>query len=119
MPFSYNNHTNAQLIEAISKGEQGALAQLYDLYALALYRCIIRQMPGQAEAERVLEEVFMAAWMQIENLGSGQDLLPWLLTLAKKETNIALLHREARRRKVDRALQELFCRQPRHSEVPL
>ena len=56
------------LMEAIARGEEAALAALYDRYAPACLATCIRILHDRAEAEDVLTEIFWGAVDQIRSL---------------------------------------------------
>lgn len=58
--------SDVALLERIAEGDQSALSALYDKHATVLYSIIVRILKEQAEAEDVLQEVFIKIWEHAE-----------------------------------------------------
>ena len=56
--------TDAELLRAIAQGNEAALAQIYDRYAPTLFGMTLRILHSRAEAEDVLQDVFIQAWQK-------------------------------------------------------
>jgi RNA polymerase sigma-70 factor (ECF subfamily) len=50
------------LLERVTTRDQQALAELYDRHSRLLFTLIVRIVRDRAEAEEVLQEVFLAVW---------------------------------------------------------
>ncbi len=57
------------LLEAARKGNQQALGQIFDIYASALFRYAVRLCHDQAEADRIVGDVFAQL---LEHLSDGR-----------------------------------------------
>ena len=72
------------LLERITARDQHALAELYDRHSRLLFTLIVRIVNNRAEAEEVLQEVFLAVWTKAASynatLGSA---VGWLVRLAR------------------------------------
>lgn len=72
------------LLERITARDQHALAELYDRHSRLLFTLITRIVRDRAEAEEVLQEVFLAVWTKAATynatLGSP---VGWLVRLAR------------------------------------
>lgn len=72
------------LLERITSSDQQALAELYDRHSRLLFTLILRIVRDRAEAEEVLQEVFLAVWTKASSynatLGSP---VGWLVRLAR------------------------------------
>jgi RNA polymerase sigma-70 factor (ECF subfamily) len=72
------------LFERITTGDPDALAELYDRHSRLLFGLIVRIVNDYAEAEEVLQDVFLQAWTRAASydatLGSPAG---WLLTIAR------------------------------------
>jgi len=72
------------LLERIAARDQHALAELYDRHSRLLFGLIVRILRNRAEAEEVLQEVFLAVWTKATSysplLGSP---VGWLVGLAR------------------------------------
>jgi RNA polymerase sigma-70 factor (ECF subfamily) len=73
-----------KLLSAIARGEEEALAALYDRYRLILFGLIQRILHSRAEAEDVLQEVFLQVWQKAANFDEARGRpFTWLVTLAR------------------------------------
>ncbi len=51
-----------QLIEKVAKGDRAAFIALYDRFSTPLYSLAIKMLANEAEAEDLLQEVFLSVW---------------------------------------------------------
>lgn len=76
------------LLERIARQESEALAELYDRLAPALFGLACRMLNNEAEAEDVLQEVFLKVWERAvcydSRLGTP---MAWLITLTRNRAN--------------------------------
>jgi RNA polymerase sigma-70 factor (ECF subfamily) len=76
--------SDAELLRAVARGDEAALASLYDRYASILLGLLLRILHSRGEAEDVLQEVFLQVWRRAgdfdESRGRG---FTWLVTLAR------------------------------------
>lgn len=76
--------TDAELLAAMARGDDAALAALYDRYRLILFGLIQRILHSRAEAEDVLQEVFLQAWQKAADFDESRGRpFTWLVTLAR------------------------------------
>jgi RNA polymerase sigma-70 factor (ECF subfamily) len=87
--------TDLGLLQRIVARDTAALADLYDRHSRLLFSLILRILRDQAEAEEILQEVFVRVWTRAElydpRLGGPT---PWLVCLAR---NCAIDRLRARR----------------------
>jgi RNA polymerase sigma-70 factor (ECF subfamily) len=75
---------DADLILRISNNDEAALALFYDRYRTILFGLLIRILNNRAEAEDVLQEVFVQVWQQAKHFdGERGRVFTWLLTIAR------------------------------------
>ena len=68
----------------MARGDEAALAALYDRYRLILFGLIQRILHSRAEAEDVLQEVFLQAWQKASSFDETRGRpFTWLVTLAR------------------------------------
>ena len=75
---------DVQLLKAVARGDQEALAQLYDQYRVILFGLLMRILTDREEAEDVLQEVFMQVWRRARDFDENRGKpFTWLVTLAR------------------------------------
>jgi RNA polymerase sigma-70 factor (ECF subfamily) len=74
----------ADLIHRISNHDEAALALLYDRYRTILFGLLMRILNNRAEAEDVLQDVFVQVWQQAQsfNVERGKAFT-WLVTITR------------------------------------
>ena len=88
------NEDWAEWIRASSKGDQAALARLYDSTNGILYGLILRVLRDRAAAEDALLEVYVQVWRKGETYTASKGTpLGWLLTIARSRAIDALRSR--------------------------
>jgi RNA polymerase sigma-70 factor (ECF subfamily) len=91
------------LMEAIAHGNSASLSTLYDRYASILKALTIRVVHDEAEADDLLQEVFMQVWQQAKNYSSDKGKpLGWIVTLTRRRAIDRLRKRQAYCRAKDR-----------------
>lgn len=74
--------TDADLLSSIAQGDETALTALYDRYCRVLFGLIIRILRNHAEAEDVLQEVFVQVWQKAHNFdGERGKAFTWLMII--------------------------------------
>jgi len=72
------------LLRAVARGDESALAQVYDRYRLILFGLIVRILHSREEAEDVLQEVFLQVWRRAKDFDEARGrAFTWLVTLAR------------------------------------
>jgi RNA polymerase sigma-70 factor (ECF subfamily) len=75
---------DAELLHAVARGDEAALAALYDRYSAILYGLLVRILHDRPEAEDVLQEVFLQIWQRASSFDEGRGRpFTWLVTLAR------------------------------------
>jgi RNA polymerase sigma-70 factor (ECF subfamily) len=73
-----------ELLRAVARGEESALAEVYDRYRLILFGLIVRIVHSREEAEDVLQEVFLQIWRRAADFDEGRGrAFTWLVTVAR------------------------------------
>jgi len=76
--------TDAELVHAIARGDEEAFACLFDSYNPTLLGFLIRILNNKAEAEDVLQEVFVQVWQQAPRYDETRGrVFTWLVTMAR------------------------------------
>jgi RNA polymerase sigma-70 factor (ECF subfamily) len=86
------------LLRRLAGGDKAALGDLYDLYAGVVHGLALRILRDGAEAEDVVQEVFMQVWRQAGRYdpGRGQPEA-WVCTMARTRALDRLRRRASRR----------------------
>lgn len=73
-----------ELLRAVARGDESALAQVYDRYRLILFGLIVRILHSREEAEDVLQEVFLQVWRRANDFDEARGrAFTWLVTVAR------------------------------------
>ena len=67
-----------KLIQKCISGDEWAQRCLYDQYAKAMYHTIIRMLPFKADAEDVLQEVFIKVFQNLESFQNKSTVGAWI-----------------------------------------
>jgi RNA polymerase sigma-70 factor (ECF subfamily) len=76
--------TDEDLLPAMARGDAGALASLYERYGRAVYSTALSLVTNCAEAEDLVQEAFMRAWLYASSYDPGRGRArTWLLRLTR------------------------------------
>lgn len=99
--------TDAELLHAIARGDESALAALYDRYNSILLGLLLRILHSRVEAEDVLQEVFLQIWQRAANFDETRGrAFTWMVTLARSRAIDRLRSLQSRQRADDTALRD-------------
>ncbi len=74
----------SRLLAAIAAGEKAALGSLYDLLSRPLYSLAYRILNDSAEAEDVVQDVFLQIWRKAETFDTARgSVFGWAATLTR------------------------------------
>src|ERR671931_165993 len=95
--------SDLELMEGIQREEPEALSQLYDRYNCILKALILRVIHNEAEADDLLQEIFMEIWNQAKNFSAQKGKpLGWMVTLARRRAIDGLRKKQAYARAEER-----------------
>lgn len=101
MESTHKVHDDILLLNRVAAGDQWAVGELYDRHSRLLFGLVVRVLNDRAEAEEVLQEVFVQAWRRSHTysaaLGSPTG---WLLGIARNRAIDRLRGRAARLRAI-------------------
>jgi RNA polymerase sigma-70 factor, ECF subfamily len=80
-------------VTAMKSGDQSALAELYDRYSSVVYAVALRVLGDAAEAEDVLQEVFLQLWRKPGAFDAARGNLGAWLAVITRNRAIDLLRR--------------------------
>jgi len=76
--------SDVDLLKAIVRQDETALAELYDRYRIILFSLLVRILHSREEAEDVLQEVFLQVWRRAPDFDETRGRpFTWLVTLAR------------------------------------
>src|SRR4051812_6167808 len=99
--------SDLELMEGVQREDPEALSQLYDRYNGILKALILRVIHNEAEADDLLQEIFMEIWNQAKNFSAQRGKpLGWMVTLARRRAIDGLRKKQAYARAEERLQQE-------------
>jgi RNA polymerase sigma-70 factor (ECF subfamily) len=98
--------SDTELLHAVARGDESALAALYDRYNSILLGLLLRILHSRSEAEDVLQEVFLQIWQRAANFDEARGRgFTWMVTLARSRAIDRLRSLQSRQRADDTAMQ--------------
>lgn len=97
---------------AASNGDRAAFERLVVRHKIALYRLARRYLGDGDDAYDVLQDTFVAAWLNLRRFDSSRSWISWLRSIL-----INKCRDHARRGAVRRRALALFAFEPKHSEA--
>ena len=95
--------SDLELMQAIQAEDPEALSQLYDRYNGIIKALILRVVHNEAEADDLLQEIFMEIWNQAKNFSAQKGKpLGWMVTLARRRAIDGLRKKQAYARAEER-----------------
>ena len=106
-PLEPGAPSDFELMKGIQAGDADALSQLYDRYNGILKALILRVIHNEAEADDLLQEIFMEIWNQAKNFSPQKGKpLGWMVTLARRRAIDGLRKKQAYARAEERLKSE-------------
>lgn len=76
----------ASILESVARGDRQAFAHLYDRTSAKLYGICLRLLGNEAEAEDVLQDVYVTVWQKAERFDRGRaSPITWLAVLTRNK----------------------------------
>jgi len=95
------------LLHAVARGDESALAACYDRYRLILFGLILCILNDRPEAEDVLQEVFLQVWRRAGDFDESRGrAFTWLATIARSRALDRLRASGSRARLAEEVAQE-------------
>lgn len=92
------------MLQSIKRGDETALAALYDRYRAILFGLLLRILHNRAEAEDILQEVFVQVWQRAASFDESRGkVFTWLVTLTRSRAIDRLRMLGSRERTVEEA----------------
>lgn len=99
--------TDEELMHGVQKRRPAALEGLYDRYGGVLKALIMRIIHNEAEADDLLQEIFMELWNHAQNYSAQKGKpLGWIVTLTRRRSIDRLRKRQSYARAEERLQHE-------------
>jgi RNA polymerase sigma-70 factor (ECF subfamily) len=85
---------DALLLGRVQRGDEAAMATLYDRYSRIVYSVSLRVLRDAAAAEDVLQEIFMQIWRSPDGFVSAKGSLAGWLAVVARNRSIDTLRRK-------------------------
>lgn len=83
-PADDRQHEDAALLQRMARGDQSACAALYDRFSRPLYSLALRILDEPADAEDVVQDVFLALWEKAATFEAQRgSAFGWAVTLTR------------------------------------
>jgi RNA polymerase sigma-70 factor (ECF subfamily) len=93
-----NELSDELLVERVTAGDVAAFAVIFDRYARPIY-ALAAHMLGPAEADEVVQEVFLRLWQRVHQFDPARgSLRVWLMAVARHRTLDLLKQRSQEQR---------------------
>jgi RNA polymerase sigma-70 factor (ECF subfamily) len=92
---------DATLLALVERGDERAMASLFDRYSKVVYSVALRVLRDPASAEDVLQEIFMQIWRNPESFVATRGSLGGWLAVVSRNRSIDALRRKRPMESVD------------------
>jgi RNA polymerase sigma-70 factor (ECF subfamily) len=87
LPAETSKLSDSELLHAVARGDETALADCYDRYRVILFSIILRILNDRQEAEDCLQEVFLQVWRRAGDFDEARGrAFTWLVTIARSRS---------------------------------
>jgi len=93
-----NNKSNKELLLQLQKGDRVAFYNIYERYCNRLYGFVLRYIKSEADAEGIVQEVFIKIWESRYKLDIYSSFESYLFTITYNAT-ISVLRKKASEQK--------------------
>lgn len=98
------NEEDLRLLLRVKNGDQAAFAELYDRYAPLVFSMVVRIVQETAEAEDVVQEIFLTVWNKVSLFNEEKgSVYTWIVTITRRKAIDRLRSKEMmnRRERID------------------
>ena len=79
--------TDPELIAGVVKRDRGSFDLFYERYAQIIFNLCVRILKDEAEAQDVLQEIFLQIWREAERFDASRaSVKTWLFTIARSRS---------------------------------
>lgn len=88
-----------ELMQRVARGQEQAIADLYDRFGSLVYRMAYQTMPTRADAEDAVQEIFVRLWRTADRYDPKRAaLVTWVMLLSRRHLVDRLRRSQARLR---------------------
>ena len=87
--------TDRELVKRVQNGENQAYTELFRKYYQDIYAICISMVKNPQDAEELAQEMFVLAYLKLDQLRNPAKFLPWLKRIARNRSRNFLQRREA------------------------
>lgn len=104
-------YNEKDLFRRVAEGDESAFATIFDHYFRHLYSLMLKYTNRQADAEDIVQQVFVTVWEKRHRLSEIENPTGWLFTLVRNEflTRFRKLRKSHQYRQY---LSEVFAEEP-------
>lgn len=95
-----NSKEDASLLRRMAEGDERALGEVFDRHSGQVYGLCLRVLRVQADAEDVMQEIFLELWRRPERYDAGRGSLRLYLSQLARSRSIDRLRQHRRRAEV-------------------
>jgi RNA polymerase sigma-70 factor (ECF subfamily) len=106
VPTAGSREAELELVERCRRGELGAFENLYRAHSGRLYSLAVRMLGNAADAEDLLQDIFLSAHRKLESFRGEAALGTWLYRLAMNQILDHVRSRAARTGQVTDGLED-------------
>ena len=92
---------DATLLKQVQRGDESAMASLYDRYSKVVYSVALRVLRDPASAEDILQEIFLQIWRNPDSFIATRGTLGGWLAVVARNRSIDVLRRKKPSEQVD------------------
>lgn len=79
-------HIDRYLLNRITLGDKDAFAELYYTFERHVYTAALKITRSEAQAEEVVQDVFLQTWLKREQIEQVEDIRSWLFIIARNRS---------------------------------
>ncbi|MBL8764170.1 MAG: sigma-70 family RNA polymerase sigma factor [Phycisphaerae bacterium] len=84
-PNDPTHEIDLQLMQAVSRNDQAAIARLYDRFGSLVYRMAYQAMPNRTDTEDAMQEVFIRLWKTAGRYDPERAaLVTWVMLITRR-----------------------------------
>ncbi|MES2390673.1 MAG: sigma-70 family RNA polymerase sigma factor [Acidobacteriota bacterium] len=110
------SHEDAHLLARVRRGDDQAMAAIFDRYSKVVYSVALRVLRDAAAAEDILQEIFMQVWRNPDSFIATRGSLGGWLAVVARNRSIDNLRRKKPTEQVEDAILPSSCNLADESE---